>query len=328
MKKKLIHSYSEIVSVDNLLLAWQEFVKGKRGKRDVQQFQLNLLDNIFDLHFDLLSKKYKHGGYQAFKIYDPKPRDIHKASVRDRLVHHAVYRVLYPFFDQIFIPDSYSCRDKKGIYKAINKLQEYFYIVSQNNTKTCYALKMDIRKFFANIDHQILLTILRESIVDKNVIWLLNNIIESFKSKERDIGLPLGNLTSQLLVNVYMDKFDQFVKHKLKEKYYFRYADDFVVLRESYEHLIALISQIGSFLKRELKLEIHPDKIYIKTITSGLDFLGYVSFADHRILRTKTKKRMLKKANAENKSSYLGLLKHCNGFKIAQMMNKRYSKNR
>src|SRR3990167_2305072 len=131
MKKRLIHCYSEIISVGNLLLAWEEFIKGKRNKQEVQQFGLNLMDNIFDLHFDLVSKKYRHGDYKAFRVFDPKPRDIHKASVRDRLVHHAVYRVLYPFFDRTFVDGSFSCRKNKGTHAAIEKFYQYFYQFSQ-----------------------------------------------------------------------------------------------------------------------------------------------------------------------------------------------------
>ena len=327
MKRNFVHCYSEIVSVDNLLLAWGEFVKGKRDKRDVQQFQMNLMDNIFSLHFDLANQTYRHGGYKAFKVFDPKPRDIHKASVRDRLVHHAIYRILYPFFDRIFISDSYSCRNKKGTYKALDKFQQYFYQVSQNNTRTCYYLKMDIRKFFANIDHEILMVVLREYIGDKKCIWLLENIIGGFRSKEHtpkirplrstgSIGLPLGNLTSQLLVNIYMNEFDQFVKHRLHEKSYIRYADDFVFLSRDYKHLINIISPIKKYLGDSLRLEVHPNKIYIQTVTSGLNFLGYVSFADHRILRTKTKKRMFKKISEDNSPSYSGLLEYCNSYKL------------
>lgn len=189
------------------------------------------MDNIFSLHGDLTNHIYNHGGYQAFKINDPKPRDIHKASVRDRLLHHAIYRILYFFFDKTFIADSYSCRLNKGTHKAINRFLRYSYRVSKNNTKTCWVLKCDIRKFFANIDHKILIEILKEYISDEDSVKLLENIIESFSSaKEKNIGLPLGNLTSQLFVNIYMNKFDQFVKHKLKVKYYIRYADDFVIL--------------------------------------------------------------------------------------------------
>ncbi|MCX6764030.1 MAG: reverse transcriptase/maturase family protein [Candidatus Moranbacteria bacterium] len=347
MKKEKIkfkESYENIISIENLLEAWKEFVKGKRNKKDVQIFQMRLMDNIFSLHRELLNHTYKHGGYQAFKINDPKPRDIHKAIVRDRLLHHAIYRKLYPFFDRIFITDSYSCRNNKGTHKAINRFRQFTYIVSKNNTQTCWILKCDIRKFFANIDHEILLEILREYVLDKNIIWLLENVIESFTSprpllNERgsgNVGLPLGNLTSQLFVNIYMNKFDQFVKHKLKVKCYIRYADDFVIFSEDKSWLEKQINPIKQVLYNELKLEMHPDKIFVKTINSGVDFLGMVNFFDHRILRTKTKKRMFKKlAKREedlkdnliseesfNQSwrSYLGVLGHCKGWKIARKL--------
>ncbi len=152
MKSILSHKYEDLISIDNLLLAWQEFIKGKRNKKDVQVFSFYLMDNILQLHEDLKNKIYKHGGYQQSRINDPKPRTIHKASVRDRLLHHAVYRILYPFFDKKFIADSFSCRNNKGTHKAINRFREFGYIVSKNNTKNCYILKCDIKKFFASVD--------------------------------------------------------------------------------------------------------------------------------------------------------------------------------
>lgn len=336
------------MSLENLLEAWKEFVKGKKNKKDVQEFSLHLMDNIFSLHRDLSNHTYKHGGYQAFKINDPKTRDIHKAAVRDRLLHHAIYRKLYPFFDKTFIPDSYSCRIGKGAHKAIKKFREYAYVVSKNNTKTFWILKCDIRKFFANIDHNILLKILEEYIPDKNIIRLLREIIDSFKTSKLDsrprgndklgVGLPLGNLTSQLLVNIYMNRFDQFVKHKLKAKYYIRYADDFVFLSEDKEWLEGIILEIKKFLEKELRLELHPDKIYIKTLASGVDFLGYVIFPKHIVLRTKTKRRISGKLKGKkydlqngliskdvfNQSlqSYLGILKHCEGYKIKRKLRR------
>ncbi len=173
MKIQLTHSFEDIISIENLLEAWKEFVNGKRNKKDVQEFSLRLMDNIFSLHCDLANHTYNHGGYQAFKINDPKLRDIHKATVRDRLLHHAIYRILYPFFDRTFISDSYSCRLEKGTHKAIKRFREFAYKVSKNNTKTCWVLKCDIKKFFANIDHEILMKILQEYIPDKNIIWLL-----------------------------------------------------------------------------------------------------------------------------------------------------------
>jgi len=229
MKIQLSHSFTDIISLENLFAAWQEFAKGKRNRKDVQEFSLNLMDNILALHQDLKSLTYRHGGYQAFKINDPKPRDIHKASVRDRLLHHAIYRILYPFFDKTFIADSYSCRLNKGTDKAINRFRDFVYKVSKNNTQTAWVLKGDVRKFFANIDHNILLKILQKYIPDKNIIKLLSEVINSFFSYQLGVGLPLGNLTSQLLVNIYLNKFDQFIKHQLKAKYYLRYADDFFI---------------------------------------------------------------------------------------------------
>jgi len=319
MKIQLSHNYNEIISLENLLEAWKEFVNGKRNKKDVQIFFMRLMDNIFSLHNDLVNHTYNHGDYQAFKINDPKPRDIHKASVRDRLLHHAIYRILYPFFDKTFIADSYSCRLEKGTHKAINRFREFTYKVSKNNTKSCYVLKCDIRKFFANIDHEILVDILKEYIPDENIIELLKNVIDSFNAQP-NVGLPLGNLTSQLFVNIYMNKFDQFVKHKLKVKYYIRYADDFVIFSENRKYLERQVIEINEFLQKELKLKLHPGKVFIKTLASGVDFLGWVNFYNHKVLRTTTKKRIMRKIQKSSKletlNSYLGLLKHGNTQKI------------
>jgi len=328
--KKFNNNYNDIISTENLLLAWQEFLRGKRNKKDIQEFQLKLMDNIFDLHNDLKNKTYKHGSYKAFKINDPKPRDIHKTSVKDRLLHHAIYRILYPYFDKKFIHDSYSCRLKKGTHKAINRFRYFSRIVSKNNTKTCFILKCDIRKFFANIDHQILKNILEKHIEDKNTLWLLNQIIDSFYTITKSTlslpvgkrGLPLGNLTSQLLVNIYMNEFDQFVKRELKVKYYIRYADDFMVFSYDKLYLENLILKISEFLNNNLKLFLHPNKVFIKTLVSGLDFLGWINFPEHRVLRNSTKKRMFRKIQENPKKkviiSYLGMLSHGNGYKLVK----------
>lgn len=273
------------------------------------------MDNIFSLHDDLKNKIYKHGNYEAFKINDPKPRDIHKAKVRDRLLHHAIYRILYPYFDKKFISDSYSCRIKKGTHKAIYRLESFIRKVSKNNTKTCWVLKCDIKKFFANIDHNILKSILEKHVQDKDILWLLGQVIDSFET-----GLPFGNLTSQLLVNVYMNEFDQFIKIKLKVKYYIRYADDFMILSEDKKHLENILPEISRFLKGNLRLTLHPNKVFTKTIFSGMDFLGWVHFPKYRVLRTNTKRRMLKNLKnnpkKETTASYLGMLKHGNSHKI------------
>lgn len=314
-------SYNDIISVDNLLEAWKEFLRGKRARKDVQEFELNLMANIFALHHDLANKTYRHSPYYAFNISDPKPRNIHKASVRDRVLHRAVYRALYPFFDKTFIADSYSCRLNRGTYKALNRFRQFAYKTSKNNTHACWVLKGDVRKFFASINHNVLNGILKRQIKDENILWLLNGIIGSFQTKGRPgVGLPLGNLTSQLLVNIYLNEFDQFVKRRLKVKHYIRYADDFCVLADNKIYLERLIGPISCFLSSKLKLNLHPDKIFVKTLGSGMDFLGWVHFLDHRVLRPAAKRRMLKRIAENSKlemiNSYLGLLKHGNAKKL------------
>jgi RNA-directed DNA polymerase len=325
-KEGFSHTYHDIISLENLLLAWKEFVRGKKNKADVQHFQLKLIEHIIELHEDLKKNKYRHGSYYAFNISDPKPRNIHKATVRDRLLHHALYRILYPYFDTRFIFDSYSCRDGKGTHKAMNRFRGFFYKVSKNNTHTAWVLKCDIRKFFASIDHPVLLEVLHKHIGDENTLWLLERVIGSFDSGTEGKGLPLGNLTSQLLVNIYMNEFDQFVKHVLKMKYYIRYADDFVILSENKLELEELIPKIQEFLQTKLKLTLHPDKLFIKTCSSGIDFLGWVHFPNHRVIRTVTKRRMFKKlsmsASEQTIASYVGLLQHGNAHKIQSQVRR------
>lgn len=322
MKRQLCHSYLDIISLDNLLLAWSEFIIGKKHKTDVLLFSRNLINNIIQLQEELANFTYQTSGYIAFNISDPKPRNIHKASVRDRLLHHAIYRQLYPFFDNTFTSDSYSCRNNKGTHKAVNKFRSFALKVSKNNTTTCWILKCDIKKFFANINHDILKNILKQYIQDQKILWLLDRVIDSFEVSS-NTGLPLGNLTSQLFVNIYMNEFDQYVKHKLKQKYYIRYADDFVFLSQDRNDLLKLVLIIKEYLGKKLLLTIHPKKISLSTLASGVDYLGYVHFPKHRILRTKTKQRVLKKVDNKNLPSYLGVLKHCNSYELKNLvMNK------
>src|SRR3989338_5128853 len=147
------------------------------------------MDIIFSLHDDLRYFTYKHGAYQAFKINDPKPRDIHKASVRDRLLHHAIYRKLYPFFERVFIADSFSCRINKGTHKALNRFRSFAHKVGKNNTKICWVLKCDIKKFFASIDHKTLKEVLAKHISDKNTLRLLDEVVDSLNSGKENKGL-------------------------------------------------------------------------------------------------------------------------------------------
>jgi retron-type reverse transcriptase len=324
---KIFHlSYDHIISVENLLGAWREFVRGKQHKLDVQEFGFRLMNNVLSLKRDLQDRTYRHSDYQHFRLHDPKPRDIHKATVRDRLVHHAIYRQLYWFYHQIFIPDSFSCRLGKGTHKALNRFRAFAYQVSHNHTRTIWVLKCDIRKFFASIDQRILLDLLKQRISDPDIIWLLEQIIGSFYSTQVGVGLPLGNVTSQLLVNIYLNELDQFIKRELKVKHYLRYADDFVLLSDNRSWLEKQLPMIDRFLTERLKLTLHPDKVSIKTVTAGVDFLGWVHFPDHRVLRTTTKKRMFRKLKDTNNKpevvqSYFGLLSHGNSWKLASRVS-------
>ncbi|MDD3774042.1 MAG: reverse transcriptase/maturase family protein [Patescibacteria group bacterium] len=329
--------YEKITNLGNLLFSWQEFKSGKMSKADVQVFALDVEDELFQLYQELKTKTYTHGIYVSFYITDPKLRLIHKALVRDSVLHHAIMRQIEPIFEPIFIFDSYSSRKEKGTHKAITRFHQFAWKLSKNNTKTVWVLKCDIQKFFHSVDQRILLNLLKTKIKDQKVIKLLEKIIFSFNLNNYKIGslftdlsnkgMPLGNLTSQLFSNVYLNVLDQFVKRDLKEKYYLRYADDFLILSRDKQHLLEIIPVLGKFLEQKLKLKLHPRKIILRRFNQGIDFLGYIIYPHYSILRPKTTRRMLKKIKIKKDllakdliskekfyqtvQSYWGLLKHC-----------------
>lgn len=314
--------YDGIISRENLIAAFFRFRAGKRNKQDVLDFTVNLGREIEALHLELKSRTYRHGPYHHFVINDPKRRDIHKASVRDRVLHHALYAALYPHFDRKFIFDSYSCRKNKGSHRAVYRFASFVGKCSRDYQKNIYVLKCDIRKFFASIDHDILMEILKKHIACEDTLRVLQEIVDSFETAGRPRkGLPLGNLTSQLLVNVYMNEFDQFVKHVLKSKFYIRYADDFVFLSDDMAKLERMVPKISAFLAQKLALETHPQKVFIRKIGAGVDFLGWVNFEHHRVVRASTKRRMLKNISQNPKpevlASYRGLLSHGNSYLLS-----------
>ena len=331
---------NETISTENLFLAWRDFCRGKRKKKDVMQFEYKLEENVYKLHRQLKDGTYTHGGYQNFFITDPKQRHIHKAQVRDRVVHHALYRKLYWFYDTTFIPTSFSCRNGRGTHRGVEWLYKMCRKVSKNYIHSCYVLKCDIRKFFNTVNHDVLLSILAKRIKDKALLKILENIIESYVSDESNLferkGIPLGNLTSQLFANVYMNEFDQFMKHELRLKYYARYTDDFVVVADSTEYLQSLLPAITTFLHERLKLELHPEKVSIRTLQSGIDFLGYIIRPHHRLVRTKTRRRMewklVEKVRAykageikeeqlnASLQSFLGVLSHADAYETEQRL--------
>jgi retron-type reverse transcriptase len=328
-------SFYDVICVENLLSAWHEFKKGKLSKDDVAQFELDLESNLFNLYQELISLKWQPDPYEMFFVNDPKLRKIHKATVRDRVLYQAVYQVLYHLFDPSFIHDSYSSRNRKGTYVGIYSFENHIRKVGKNFTKPVFAVKCDIRKFFDSIDHTILLSLIDRKIKDTNLILLIRKIISSF-SVSQNKGLPLGNVTSQLFANIYMNHLDQYIKREIKVKYYVRYCDDFVITSNSMEYLQQCVQKIGIFCKKELLLNLHPKKIIYRKINQGMDFLGYVILPHRRVLRTKTKKRIIKKISIlkiqfnagkidkkyfdQVNNAYAGVLSHCKSEKIKEQI--------
>jgi len=331
--------FNKIISLENLVISWREFRIGKKHRRDTLIFERDLEDNLWGLHRVLVDRTYKHSGYSSFFVQDPKVRHIHKALVRDRVLHHAIVKHLNPIFEPTFIYDSYSCRIDKGTHRGVEAFAEHARQVSKNWTIPCWVLKCDVRKFFASIDHKVLLDIVFKQVTDLDARWLINEVISSFKSEftinpEKPKGLPIGNLTSQLFANVYLNELDQFMKHQLKEKHYIRYADDFVILHPQRDHCLNIVKPINALLKETLKLELHPNKITVRKFSQGVDFLGYVCFPHFVIPRVKTECRIFNKIHRNillfkhnqlsleslNQSihSYFGILSHSDSFELQQ----------
>jgi len=327
-----------MISPENLFAAWETFKRDKRNKPDVALFEQHLERHIFALYRELAAKSYQHGPYEGFWIHDPKLRRIHKASVRDRVLHHAIFKILNPIFEETFIPTSFSCRVGKGTHKGMKELAAMIRAVSRSETQKCYALKCDVRKFFDSIDHDILLEILGKRIKDADAMWLIREVIGSFTTARPNLferrGLPIGNLTSQIFANIYMNEFDQFVKHALRVQHYVRYTDDFVIVSNERKYLEQLLPKMRTFLTNTLRLELHPQKVFLRKHGEGVDFLGYVILPHHIVLRTKTKRRMfrrLKERFSEYRSgaiseaallgslrSYRGVLFHADAYRLSQ----------
>lgn len=222
------HLFESMVSVENLFFCWDQFKRGKKKRKDIQQFEVYLEDFIFELHEELIAGRYQHNPYKKFYVFDPKERHISKACVRDRLVHQMLYATLSKIFDPTFIEHSLSCRSGKGTHKGITHLNQFLRKISQNGAKQCFFLKMDIQRFFDSVDHVLLKRLIRKRIRDKRVLTLVDKIIDSFVFQEidgRKIGIPLGNVTSQLFANIYLHELDLFVKETLRKKFYLRFCD-------------------------------------------------------------------------------------------------------
>jgi retron-type reverse transcriptase len=329
MPKTYNNLIGEICTFENIYEAYLKARKCKRYTKEVLKFSANLEEELLILQEELTTDTYRTGAYRNFKVYEPKKREISALPFRDRVVHHAICRVIEPLFEKKFIKDSYACRVRKGTHAGSDRLMEFLRRAKRTWGRV-YCLQADISKFFYSVDHQVLKEIIRRTIRCRNTVRLLDEIIDSTGGGK---GLPIGNLTSQLFANVYLNELDHFIKEHLKVQLYIRYLDDFVLLDPDKVRLRMWRGEIEQLLNNRLFLSFNA-KTSIFPITQGVDFLGYRTWVTHRLLRKrsiigmKRKLKYLAKLYAMNQktlkeihaviASWLGHAKHADGHGVAK----------
>lgn len=293
--KRLGRIWSELICFDNLLSAYHKAQRGKQSARSVAEFSLNLESELLSLQEELTDRTYRPGRYRLFTIYERKKRQIAAAPFRDRVVHHAIMNIIEPPIDRRFIFDSYACRQGKGVHAAVNRYQQW-------SKHYPYVLKMDIEQYFPSIDHDVMKAKLRYYLKDRYTLALLDKIIDTVPAAtgrtdccyfpgddlltptERTTGLPIGNLTSQFLANLYLDTVDHFIKEQLHVRAYLRYVDDLVILGRDKVLLHEIRENIRERLAKD-RLRLHPRKAHIYHTARGIDLFGYQVFPHKRKLR-------------------------------------------
>lgn len=276
----------------NVQKAYNKARKCKRHRKDVLIFTKDKEENLDKVREDIINLAYEPSKYHYFKVYEPKERQIMALPFYDRVVQHAINNVLEPIFDKRFISQSYACRKGKGMHAASDTLKEWLYEWNKYHPdQPLYAIKADIHHYFQSIDHAVLKTEIRKVIKDAGVLALLDRIIDHNGNMPDGVGIPVGNLTSQLFANIYLDALDQFIKHELGVEAYIRYMDDFVILSPDKEQLRNWLARIEQFLREELKLEFNP-KTTMLAAKNGIDFVGYKHRATHRKVRKDSIKRI------------------------------------
>lgn len=315
--KRFGNLYPQIYTFDNLLSAYKKARKGKRNNPTVAKFEVNMEYELLQLQKELQTETYQPGSYTTFMIYDPKKRMISAAPFRDRVVHHALCNIIEPLFEPTFIFDTYANRKGKGTHTAIIRCQQYL-------RKYDYVLKADIRKYFPSIDHQLLKQAIRRKLKCPATLRLIETIIDNsnpqeivpdyfpqddlFSNIKRRKGLPMGNLTSQFFANLYLSKFDHFVKEKLQVKGYIRYVDDFVLFHNDKKELAAIKDAITLFLQKEARLYVHPNKTQISPSSKGITFLGQRIFKTHRRLNRNNVVRFYRRLEKRLRDYKAGIL--------------------
>ena len=291
MPKTLRNKYYEKLCFEKLMEAHRKARRGKGLRKEIIKFNLKQEEYIYYLLEVLSNKTYKHGGYEVFYVTEPKLRKIEKSRYIDRVVHRwLVDNFLEPYFVPSFINTSYACIKGRGMHKACLDVQK-----AMRSCKKVwgnyYILKMDISKYFENIDKRILLSILKKKILDKDVMWLIKEILYS---QRKEVGLEIGNYTSQLFANIYLNEVDQYVKKELGIKYYFRYMDDSVLMVSSKEETKYCLEKIKNFLFLKLGLCLNK-KTQIFKSKQGVNFCGYKINENRLKLRDKGKRKLKKK---------------------------------
>jgi RNA-directed DNA polymerase len=313
--KRIGGLWEKIISLENLREADRRARKGKGCQPGVKAHDTNREENLQELHYMLRGQTYHTSAYTIFTIHEPKERQIHRLPYYpDRIVHHAVMNVLEEVFMSQFTANTYSCVKGRGIHGAANAVKRAL----RHEAGTQYCLKLDIRKFYPSIEHSILKNLLRRKLKDEKLLWLLDEIIDSAG------GLPIGNYLSQYLANFYLTGFDRWLKEEKRIRYYFRYADDLVILSSDKTFLHRLLAEIREYLWPKLKLRIKGNYQIFPVTARGIDFVGYVFFHTHILLRKGIKQRMAralaKKPSIPTLASYYGWVKHCNGHNLLKKL--------
>lgn len=287
--------FEKIVTFDNLELAYRKVIRGKRYRPAALRFYANLEENLIQLQNELIWGMYETRPYRTFTIHEPKERTIYAAAFRDRVVHHAIMNVVEPIWDGLFSADSYACRSGMGTHAGVAKLDRMLQSATAKWGKV-YCLKGDVAKFFPSINHHILMAIIRRKIKCAKTLDLIEKIVftNGDRSDPDSHDLPIGNLVSQWGANLYLNELDQFAKHHLKARYYIRYMDDFVILHHDKRQLLDWQRKIAAFVQSNLALKLN-NKTGVFPASQGIDFLGYRTWLDRRLLRKSSSRRMVKR---------------------------------
>jgi len=285
--------YEQIYAFDNLLDAWRKARKGKRRQREVLRFELDLEGNLIQLQNELIWQQYQPGAYRYFTVLLPKPRQIAALPFRDRVLQHAINNIIEPIFEARFISDSFACRPGRGTHACADRVQHFLRVVQRNHGRV-YALKADIAKYFASIHRPTILKILARNIACQRTLELIRTIIYA-DGEDTEFGIPIGNLTSQLMANIYLHQLDIEVKHGVRARHYCRYMDDFCIIHHDKQYLHAVRAHLEDWLQANLLLRTNH-KTQVAPIANrngmALDFVGYRMHPTHRLLRRDSIKRI------------------------------------